>query len=143
MRAKDLKVGMCVAIKSGYGTRMAWVLEVGTRWYCGFDGWRCRPTVDTKVVAVAVARQYLDGPCDPDVVKPAQILDTWEEYTAWTTKQQADDRKAYERDQRRRANYQARFEKLTLGEHAELEAKTGWVRIPLDVLEGLLSPRPS
>ena len=141
MRAKDLSVGVCVAVKSGYGARMAWVLEVGTRWYCGFDGWRCRPTVDTKVVAVAFARP--DGSCDPGVVKPAQILDTWEEYTAWTTKQQADDRKAFEKDQRRRADYQARFERLNLGEHAELEAKIGWVRIPLNVLEGLLSPRSS
>lgn len=142
MRAKDLSVGMCVAVKSGYGARMAWVLEVGTGWYCRSDGWRCRPTVDTKVVAVAFAGRSLDDTCDPGVVKSAQIIGTWDEFTAEKTRQQAEDRKAFEKDQRRRADYQARFEKLNLGEHAELEAKIGWVRIPLGVLEGLLSPRP-
>ena len=54
----------------------------------------------------------------------------------------AEAEKAYEQDQRRRADYQARFEKLNLGKHAELEAKNGWVRIRLDVLEVLLSHRP-
>jgi len=140
MKTKDLKVGMCVAIKSGYGARMAWVLEVGTRWYCGFDGWRCRPTVDTKVVAVAVADD-LDDPCDPDVVKLPQILSTWDEYQAETTRQRDEAEKAYEKEQRRRADYQARFEKLSLGEHAELEAKNGWVRIRLDALEDALRQR--
>ncbi len=139
MKTKDLKVGMCVAIKSGYGARMAWVLEVGTRWYCGFDGWRCRPTVDTKVVAVAVADDLDDPyPCDPDVVKLSQILSTWDEHQAETARQRAEAEKAYEKEQRRRADRQARFEKLNLGEHAELEAKNGWVRIRLDALEDAL-----
>lgn len=138
MKAKDLSVGMCVAVKSGYDARMAWVLEVGTKWQWCFDGLRCRERIDTKVVAVAFAG-YLDDTCDPGVVKSAQILGTWGDFMAEKARQQAEDRKAFEKDQRRRADYQARFEKLNLGEHAELEAKNGWVRIRLDALEARLS----
>lgn len=141
MKAKDLSVGMCVAVKDGMRIKKAWVLEVGTRWYWSYaTGWQCRHESDPK--AVAVAFEQLPYEHRPDVVKLPQILSTWDEYQAETTRQQDEAEKAYEKDQRRRAYYQARFEKLNLGEHAELEAKSGWVRIRLDALEGLLSPRP-
>lgn len=135
MRAKDLHVGMCVAVKSGsYSARKAWVLEIGTQWYCAFVGdWRRRP-VDTKTVAVAFSGRHPGDTCDPSVVKPAQILGLWDEYIVGQSRQQAASQLAYEKAQRREQDYQARFEKLNLGEHAELE-KNGWVRLPLDVLE--------
>ena len=151
MKTKDLKVGMCVAVKDGTGIKKAWVLEIGTLWYWAWlSGWQRRHEADPKAVAVAFellpTRQphYLDYTYEhrPDVVKLPQILSTWDEYQTETTRQQDEAKKAYEQDQRRRANYQARFEKLNLGEHAELEAKNGWVRIRLDALEALLSPRP-
>ena len=94
-------------------------------------------------VGTVLIRQLFKGHGNsPDVVKLPQILSTWDEYQAETARQRDEAKKAYEQDQRRRANYQARFEKLNLGEHAELEEKNGWVRIRLDVLEVLLSPRP-
>lgn len=48
MKAKDLEVGMCVAIKDGYIKR-AYVLEMGTRY-----------NRDSKSVAVAVAMRPFD-----------------------------------------------------------------------------------
>lgn len=132
MKTKDLKVGMCVAVKDGTRIKKAWVLEIGTLWHCR----------EADPRAVAVAFEQLPYEHRPDVVKLPQILSTWDEYQAETARQRDEAEKAYEKDQRRRANYQARFEKLNLGEHAELEAKNGWVRIRLDALEALLSPRP-
>ena len=141
MKAKDLTVGMCVAVKDGTRIKKAWVLEIGTTWFWLFvREWQRRHESDPK--AVAVAFEQLPYEHRPDVVKLPQILSTWDEYQAETTRQQDEAEKAYEKDQRRRADYRARFEKLNLGEHAELEAKSGWVRIRLDALEGLLSPRP-
>ena len=141
MRAKDLKVGMCVAVKDGTQIEKAWVLEIGTAWFWSYvREWQRRHEGDPK--AVAVAFEQLPYEHRPDVVKLSQILSTWDEYQAETVRQRDEAKKAYEQDQRRRANYQARFEKLNLGEHAELEAKNGWVRIRLDALEALLSPRP-
>ena len=104
------------------------------------SGWP--PHYEADPNAVAVAFEQLPYEHRPDVVKLPQILSTWDEYQAETARQQDEAEKAYEQDQRRRADYQARFEKLSLGEHAELEAKIGWVRIPLGVLESLLSSRP-
>jgi pantothenate synthetase len=121
---------MCVAVKDGTRIKKAWVLEIGTAW------WQRRHESDPK--AVAVAFEQLPYEHRPDVVKLPQILSTWDEYRAETTRQRDEAEKAYEKDQRRRADYQARFEKLNLGEHAELEAKSGWVRIRLDVLEARL-----
>ena len=136
MKTKDLKVGMCVAVKDGTGINKAWVLEIGTPWHWAGFGWQRRHEADPKAVAVA----FEQLPCEhsPDVVKLPQILSTWDEYQAETVRQRDEAKKAYERDQRRQANYQARFEKLNLGEHAELEAKNGWVRIRLDALENAL-----
>ena len=141
MKAKDLSVGMCVAVKDGTQIKKAWVLEIGTAWFWSYvrEWQRCHEG-DPK--AVAVAFEQLPYEHRPDVVKPPQILSTWDEYQAETARQRDEAKKAYEQDQRRRADYQARFEKLSLGEHAELEAKNGWVRIRLDALEALLSPRP-
>ena len=141
MKAEDLSVGMCVAVKDGTGIKKAWVLEIGTLWHWAWlSGWRRRREADPKAVAMAVAFEPRGH--SPDVVKLPQILSTWDEYQAETARQRDEAKKAYEQDQRRRANYQARFKKLSLGEHAELEAKNGWVRIRLDALEALLSPRP-
>ena len=141
MNAKDLKEGMCVAVKDGTRIKKAWVLEIGTLWrWTWLSGWQPHYEADPK--AVAVAFEQLPYEHRPDVVKLPQILSTWDEYQAETARQRDEAKKAYEQDQRRRADYQARFEKLNLGEHAELEAKNGWVRIRLDVLEVLLSPRP-
>ena len=141
MKTKDLKVGMCVAVKDGTQIEKAWVLEIGTAWFWSYvREWQRRHEGDPK--AVAVAFEQLPYEHRPDVVKLPQILSTWGEYQTETARQQDEAKKAYEQDQRRRANYQARFEKLNLGEHAELEAKNGWVRIRLDALEALLSPRP-
>ena len=141
MKAKDLKVGMCVAVQDGARIGKAWVLEIGTLWHWAWlSGWRRRHEADPK--AVAVAFEQLPYEHRPDVVKLPQILSTWDEYQAETARQRDEAEKAYEQDQRRQANYQARFEKLRLGEHAELESKNGWVRIRLDALEALLSPRP-
>lgn len=140
MKAKDLSVGMCVALKDGTRIKKAWVLEVGTSWYWSYvREWQRRHAGDPK--AVAVAFEQLPYEHRPDVVKLPQILSTWDDYQAEMARQQAEDRKAFEKDQRRRADYQARFEKLSLGEHAELEAKSGWVRIRLDVLEGRLGDK--
>lgn len=137
MKTKDLKVGMCVAVKDGTGINKAWILEIGTPWHwMWFSGWQRRHEADPK--AVAVAFEQLPYEHRPDVVKLPQILSTWDEYQAETARQRDDAEKAYEQDQRRRADYQARFEKLRLGEHAELETKNGWVRIRLDVLEDAL-----
>jgi hypothetical protein len=141
MKAKDLKVGMCVAVKDGTQIEKAWVLEIGTAWFWSYvRKWQRRHEADPK--AVAVAFEQLPYEHRPDVVKLPQILSTWDEYQAETVRQRDEAKKAYEQDQRRRANYQARFEKLNLGEHAELETKNGWVRIRLGALEALLSPRP-
>ncbi len=141
MRAKDLSVGMCVAVKDGTRIKKAWVLEIGTAWFWSYvrEWQRCHEG-DPK--AVAVAFEQLPYEHRPDVVKLPQILSTWDEYQAETTRQRDEAEKAYEKEQRRRADRQARFEKLNLGEHAELEAQNGWVRIRLDALEALLSPRP-
>ena len=137
MKAKDLHVGMCVAVKYATRVKKAWVLEIGTAWFWSYArGWQRRHESDPKAVAVAFEQQLPYG-LRPDVVKLPQILSTWDEYQAETTRQRDEAEKAYERDQRRRADYQARFEKLNLGEHAELEAQNGWVRIRLDVLEAL------
>ena len=141
MRAKDLSVGMCVAVKDGTRIKKAWVLEIGTAWFWSYVcGWQRRHEADPKAVAVAFEQLPYDH--RPDVVKLPQILSTWDEYQAETTRQRDEAEKAYEKKQRRRADRQARFEKLNLGEHAELEAQNGWVRIRLDALEALLSPRP-
>ena len=138
MRAKDLSVGMCVAVKDGTRIKKAWVLEIGTAWFWSYvREWQRRHEGDPK--AVAVAFEQLPYEHRPDVVKLPQILSTWDEYQAEMTRQRDEAEKAYERDQRRRADYRARFEKLNLGEHAELEAQNGWVRIRLDVLEARLS----
>lgn len=142
MKAKELSVGMCVAVKDGMRIKKAWVLEVGTRWYWSYlRVWQCRHESDPNAVAVALKHDFFDR-LRPDVVKLPQILSTWDEYQAETTRQRDEAEKAYEKEQRRRADRQARFEKLNLGEHAELEAQNGWVRIRLDALEALLSPRP-
>ena len=141
MKAKDLKVGMCVAVQDGARIGKAWVLEIGTLWHWAWlSGWQRRHEADPK--AVAVAFEQLPYEHRPDVVKLPQILSTWDEYQAETTRQRDEAEKAYKKEQRRRADRQARFEKLNLGEHAELEAQNGWVRIRLDALEALLSPRP-
>lgn len=137
MRAKDLSVGMCVAVKDGTQIKKAWVLEIGTSWHWAWlSGWQRCHEADPKAVAVA----FEQLPCEhrPDVVKLPQILSAWDEYQAEAARQRDEAEKAYEQDQRRRADYQARFEKLNLGEHAELEAKNGWVRIRLDALEDAL-----
>ena len=137
MKAKDLSVGMCVAIKDGTMIRKAWVLEIGTAWVWSYvREWQRCHDVDPKAVAVAVEQQLHYG-LRPDVVKLPQILSTWDEYQAETTRQRDETEKAYEKDQRRRAAYRARFEKLNLGELAELEVQNGWVRIRLDALEAL------
>jgi len=140
MKAKDLKVGMCVAVKDGMRIKKAWVLEIGTSWHWAWlSGWQRCHEGDPKAVAVAFEQMPYDH--RPDVVKLPQILSTWDEYQAETTRQRDEAEKAYEKEQRRRADYQARFEKLNLGEHAELEAKNGWVRIRLDALEDALRQR--
>lgn len=134
MKARDLSVGMCVAVKNGTGIKKAWVLEIGTAWFWSYvREWQRRHEGDPK--AVAVASEQLPYEHRPDVVKLSQILSTWDEYQAETMRQRDEAKKAYEKEQRRRDNYRARFEKLNLGEHAELEAKNGWVRIRLDALE--------
>jgi hypothetical protein len=129
---------MCVAVKDGTGIKKAWVLEIGTVWFWSYvREWQRRHEGDPK--AVAVAFEQLPYEHRPDVVKLSQILSTWDEYQAETTRQRDEVKKAYEKEQRRRDNYRVRFEKLNLGEHAELEAQNGWVRIRLDVLEARLS----
>ncbi len=138
MKAKDLSVGMCVAVKDGTRIKKAWVLEVGTRWYWSYlREWQCRHESDPKAVAVALKHDLFDQ-LRPDVVRLPQILSTWDEYQAKMARQQDEAEKAYEMVQRQRADYQVRFEKLKLGEHAELEAQVGWVRIRLDALEARL-----
>ena len=98
--------------------------------------WQRRRESDPKAVAVAVEQQLPYG-LRPDVVKLPQILSTWDDYQAEMARQRDEAEKAYEKDQRRRAAYRARFEKLNLGELAELEVQNGWVRIRLDALEAL------
>ena len=139
MKAKDLQVGMCVAVKDGYTVKQAWVLEVPTAWWCSYSGWQRHHTADPKSVAVAVVDRLVPD-LRPSVVRLPQVLDTWERYRAKEAADQEESRKEYEKDQRRRADYRSRFEKLNLGEHAQLE-KGGYVRVRLDVLEARLGDK--
>lgn len=85
MKAKDLKVGMCVAVQDGARIGKAWVLEIGTLWYWAWlSGWQRRHEADPK--AVAVAFELLPYEHRPDVVKLTQILSTWDEYQAETAR---------------------------------------------------------
>lgn len=135
MRAKDLSVGMCVAVKSGMRIKKAWVLEVGTRWYWELlGGWRQHSQPDTKAVALVIEHALFDD-LDRDVVKLSRILSTWDEYAATQKKNQEAAQRAYERARRREREFQERFDKLNLSD-AQLEAN-GYVRISLDALEAL------
>jgi len=135
MKAKDLTVGMCVAVKHGGQVKKAWVLEVGTRWYWELlSGWRERSQSDAKAVALAI-EHALFGHRDRDVVKLSRILSTWDEYAATQKKNQEAAQRAYEGARLREREFQERFDKLNLSD-ARLEAN-GYVRISLDALEAL------
>lgn len=138
MRAKDLSVGMCVAVKAGTGVKRAFVLEVGTRWVWDLHSNHQRHDRDPKSVAVAVEGYPFNRPLNeqgfqPDVVTLSNILDTWDEYAATQKKNQEAAQRAYERARRREREFQERFDKLNLSD-AQLEAN-GYVRISLDALE--------
>lgn len=141
MRAKDLSVGMCVAVKDGTRIKKAWVLEIGTAWYWSYTReWQCRrglggvPQGDPKAVAVAFESELFDQ-LRPDVVQLSQIIGPWDEYAATQKKNQEATQRAYERARRREREFQERFDKLNLSD-AQLEAN-GYVRISLDALEAL------
>lgn len=140
MKAKDLSVGMCVAVKAGTGVKRAFVLEVGTRWVWDLHSNHQRHDRDPKSVAVAVEGYPFNRPLNeqgfqPDVVTLSNILDTWDEYAATQKKNQEAAQRAYERARRREREFQERFDKLNLSD-AQLEAN-GYVRISLDALEAL------
>lgn len=140
MKAKDLSVGMCVAVKAGTGVKRAFVLEVGTRWVWDLHSNHQRHDRDPKSVAVAIEGYPFDRPPNeqgfqPDVVTLSNITDTWDEYVATQKKNQEATQRAYESARRRQREFQERFDKLNLSD-AQLEAN-GYVRISLDALEAL------
>lgn len=140
MKAKDLSVGMCVAVKAGTGVKRAFVLEVGTRWVWDLHSNHQRHDRDPKSVAVAVEGYPLNRPLNeqgfqPDVVTLSSIIDTWDEYAATQKKNQEAAQRAYEGARLREREFQERFDKLNLSD-ARLEAN-GYVRISLDALEAL------
>ena len=143
MKAKDLEVGMCVAIKDGYIKR-AYVLEMGTRWVRDRGSWDEKYNRDSKSVAVAVAMRPFDRhPLNeqdfrPDVVNLNQIIDTWDNHIATEEAKRERTRLAIEKERKRKDEFRTRFDALGLGEYAQLDAN-GWVRIPLTDLERLLS----
>ena len=152
MKSKDLQVGMCVAIKEGYGVRKAYVLEIGTAWKWDYQGIRLsRP--DPKYVAVAVVshstqiRPDIEQEYRPDIATLTNVLDTWEGHVA----QQEADRKTRqaerEKDDRRQEDYQRRFARIVggLSEEPGLVRmdSLGYVTIRLDVLERLLATSAS
>ena len=141
MKAKDLSVGMCVAVKEGTSVKRAFVLEVGTRWVWGLHSNHQRHDRDPKSVAVAVEGYPFNRPLNeqgfqPDVVTLSNIIDTWDDYAATQKKNQEATQRAYERARQQKREFQERFDKLGVGKDAQLEAN-GYVRISLDALEAL------
>ena len=146
MKAKDLSVGMCVAVKAGTGVKRAFVLEIGTRWVWDLHSNHQRHDRDPKSVAVAIEGYPFNRPLNeqefcPDVVVTNSIIDVWDDYAAAQKKNQEAAQRVYERARRREREFQERFDKLNLSD-AQLEAN-GYVRISLDSLEALSRRRDS
>ena len=146
MKAKDLSVGMCVAVKAGTGVKRAFVLEIGTRWVWDLHSNHQRHDRDPKSVAVAIEGYPFNRPLNeqefcPDVVVTNSIIDVWDDYAAAQKKNQEAAQRAHERARQQKREFQERFDRLNLG-NAQLESN-GYVRISLDALEALFRRRDS